>query len=98
MDDPTLSSNPNSVQTLSDPVDRVGSQTDAPNDPETPDSVHSVRDSIEDDFWAAVPASRLTIVRLYLRSQKEKDQLRAQDLCEEYGLEYETAKQKASAL
>ena len=49
------------------------------------------------DFWAAVPGTRRTSLRLYLRSQQEKDQARARELCEQYGLDYEIAKQKASA-
>jgi AAA domain/RepB DNA-primase from phage plasmid len=50
----------------------------------------------EADFWASVPSTRRIVLRLYLRSQQDKDQVRARELCEEYGLDYETAKQKAS--
>lgn len=46
----------------------------------------------ETDFWSPVPPQRLTFLRLYLRSNKETDQQRANDLCEEYGLDYEAAR------
>jgi AAA domain len=98
MDDSTLSDDANSVSTLSGAADRVGSHTSAPYATETPDSVHSVHDSQEHEFWAGVPAGRLTIVRLFLRSQKPQDQVRARELCEEYGLDYDQAHERARAI
>lgn len=49
-----------------------------------------------DPFWATVPPNRLTFLRLYLRSNQEKDQLRAQELCDEYQLDYTEAKKRAA--
>jgi len=95
---PTLSEDANSVRTLSGGVDRVRSDTDASNRPEDANSVHSVRDPQGDTFWEDVPADRRTIVRLYLRSNKEADQVRAHELCDEYGLDYDQARAKASDL
>jgi hypothetical protein len=70
----------------------------APVSPETPQNgqfheFHGI--SSKDDFWANVPPSRLTFVRLYLRGNKESDQNRARELCEEFGLDYEQAKEHA---
>lgn len=43
-------------------------------------------------FWANVPADKLTVFRLYLRSNKDSDQERARELCVEYGIDYEAAR------
>lgn len=95
----SYSDTPNSYSTLTDsyhPEVRVGSDTDAVNSPEEPNSYHSYYVSDADTFFDAVPMARRVIVRLYLRSNKDADQVRAQELCEEYGLNYEEAKRHAS--
>lgn len=59
------------------------------------DSYHSYYVLDTPDFFDPVPTGRRTIIRLYLRSNQDKDQIRAQELCEEYGLDYEEAKRHA---
>ena len=46
-------------------------------------------------IWDCVPPSKQTVLRLYLRSTKDKDQERAQELCEEYGIDYQEARKLA---
>ena len=58
-------------------------------------SDHSDRDSEPSDFWRAVPPSRRTVLRLYLRSAQEKDAARAAELCEEFGLDLDEARRRA---
>jgi hypothetical protein len=45
-----------------------------------------------DDVFFPVPPARRTNLRLYLRGNKESDQDRARELCEEYGVDYERAR------
>lgn len=45
-----------------------------------------------DDFWFSVPPGQRTVVRGYLRGNKESDQIRARELCEGYGLDYDEAR------
>lgn len=59
-------------------------------------SYHSYHDSVGDDFWRPVPISQLATLRSYLRSQMPQDEDRARDLCEEYGLDYDEAKNRIS--
>jgi hypothetical protein len=59
------------------------------------DSYHSYQVFSTPDFFDSVPTSRRTIIRLYLRSEQPKDEIRARELCEEYGLDFEEAKQHA---
>jgi hypothetical protein len=54
--------------------------------------IQKVAKVAEDLVFASVPPSRRTVVRLYLRSNMDTDQLRARELCEEYGIDYETAR------
>jgi hypothetical protein len=44
------------------------------------------------DPFARLSAHQSTILRLYLRSNKESDQERAQELCAEYGIDYEATR------
>lgn len=48
-----------------------------------------------DAFWKPVPLTRQLVLRVYLRSEQEKDQARARELCDEYGIDYDTAYQLA---
>ena len=48
-------------------------------------------------IWDCVPPSKQTILRLYLRSSKDSDQERAQELCEEFGIDYAEARKLATS-
>ena len=93
---PTLRGSVNSEGTLRGTPSEFGAQQDAPNHPDHANSEDSEGVSLEPDFWASVPSSQRIIVRMYLRSNKDTDQARAQELCEHYGLDYEEAKRHAS--
>lgn len=48
-------------------------------------------------IWDCVPPSKQTVLRLYLRSDLEKNQERGMELCEEYGIDYDEARKLARA-
>lgn len=48
--------------------------------------------SLEHDIFAPIPAGHRVTLRLYLRSNKESDQERAQELCADYGIDYDKAR------
>lgn len=55
---------------------------------------HDVADDekrIEEQPMQQIPQDKRTILQCYLRGNKESDQERARQLCEEYGLDYERA-------
>jgi hypothetical protein len=58
-------------------------------------SDHSDRDSIEPSL-AHVPPAKRTLLRLFLRGNKESDQDEARQLCERYGIDYEQARKEAN--
>lgn len=47
-------------------------------------------------IFDSMPPSKRTILRLYLRGQKDSDQERAQELCRDYALDYQRARQEAN--
>lgn len=95
-----------SAPTLIDPTNRselrseFGSRQNGVNPGSDANSDHSDRynkgsDQFPDIFDTVPPAKR-TILRLYLRSNKESDQERAQELCAEYGIDYNEARKATS--
>lgn len=64
-------------------------RTNPPNPHNPPDEAPT------DSFWSGVPQGRVVFLKLYLRGNKESDQNRARELCEEFGLDYEQAKEHA---
>lgn len=91
----TLRDGANSEGTLRGTLSEFAGQSNAPNKPYHTNSEDSEGLSLGGDFWRNVPTNKRTVIRLYLRSQKEDDQARARELCEEYHLDYEEAKRHA---
>jgi hypothetical protein len=54
-------------------------------------------ESNNNPIWQKVPRYKLTGLRLYLRSTKPSDQERGRELCEEFGIDYDTARIAALA-
>lgn len=66
----------------------IAIQSPAPRAAER-DEADAARDTA---IWTRVPADQRTILRLYLRENKDSDQERARELCTQYGIAYEAAK------
>ncbi len=81
--------------TLSPPPSEFGSLSDAGKSPQKSDSEYSEGVSQEDSYWKNIPPGKRTIVHLYLRSDRPADITRAHELCHDYGLNYEDARQVA---